>query len=390
MLIAGITMPVGGWRSAAEAAVVLAVGMGFGRFAFTAIFPYMVAEGVITLQQGSWAASANYAGYLVGALCALGLKASQAHRWCVAAVLGTAGCLAVLAAPLSVWGIVVVRGIAGALSAVAIVAASLWLLERRANAVGAPLLYAGVGVGIALSAELLVLSAHAGLSSAGMWLVLGAVALVLGVIAVQGMFMHDDVLHEPTGAATVQSSPLVAATPMVAIYGLAGLGYIVTATYLPVLVHSALPDVDAAHIWALFGVGAAPSCFVWHRIHDRVGTRVALQWNVAVQAVGVMLPALWESTASYMLSALLVGGTFMGTVTIVMPAAQRLARHSGRNFVAIMTLVYGVGQILGPVLAEVLHRYSHNFAGALWLAAAALLLAFLLSLWVYAAPQRAA
>ena len=40
-------------RSAAEAALILVIGMGFGRFAFTAIYPLMVEEGVITLQGGS-------------------------------------------------------------------------------------------------------------------------------------------------------------------------------------------------------------------------------------------------------------------------------------------------------------------------------------------------
>ena len=54
-------------RAAIAAAVILAIGMGFGRFAFTAIYPHMVTEGVLSLRDGSLAASANYAGYLLGA-----------------------------------------------------------------------------------------------------------------------------------------------------------------------------------------------------------------------------------------------------------------------------------------------------------------------------------
>ncbi|RYF40475.1 MAG: MFS transporter, partial [Comamonadaceae bacterium] len=34
-------------RSAFDAALIMAIGMGFGRFAFTAIYPHMVQEGVL-------------------------------------------------------------------------------------------------------------------------------------------------------------------------------------------------------------------------------------------------------------------------------------------------------------------------------------------------------
>jgi hypothetical protein len=58
--------------AALVAALVMAVGMGFGRFAFTGIYPVMVSDAVLTVHQGTLAASANYAGYLVGALLTRG------------------------------------------------------------------------------------------------------------------------------------------------------------------------------------------------------------------------------------------------------------------------------------------------------------------------------
>ncbi|MCS5933089.1 YbfB/YjiJ family MFS transporter [Klebsiella pneumoniae subsp. pneumoniae] len=44
------------------------IGMGYGRFAFTGVLPLMLNEGLLTLHEGNLAASANYAGYLIGAL----------------------------------------------------------------------------------------------------------------------------------------------------------------------------------------------------------------------------------------------------------------------------------------------------------------------------------
>ena len=48
--------------------VSLAVAMGIGRFAFTPLLPMMLAERTVTLAGASLLASANYFGYLVGAL----------------------------------------------------------------------------------------------------------------------------------------------------------------------------------------------------------------------------------------------------------------------------------------------------------------------------------
>lgn len=364
-------------RSAIDAALILAVGMGFGRFAFTAIYPHMVEEGVISMQGGGWAASANYAGYLLGALLAVRMQAHDAHRLCIWSAVGTAICLALLAFLDSTSAIVAARGGAGIFSALSMVAASLWLLEHRGHGRGAPLLYAGVGVGIALSSEILVLGAHAGLQSQGMWLLLGGVTLVLGMAAAPGICSAAPISTSDTAPGT-DDTATVAAWPLICMYGLAGLGYIVTATYLPLLVKTALPTLDAAHVWAVFGLGAAPSCFLWHKLHQRIGTRGALLANLVLQAIGVALPAVSQSAASYLLSALLVGGTFMGTVTIAMPAAQRVARATGRNLLAAMTLVYGVGQVLGPVLAERLYASSQSFSSSLLAAGAALIVGALL------------
>lgn len=60
------------WKAfllALAGSVVLIVGMGYGRFAYTGILPLMLNEQVLTLREGNLAASANYAGYLAGRCC---------------------------------------------------------------------------------------------------------------------------------------------------------------------------------------------------------------------------------------------------------------------------------------------------------------------------------
>ncbi len=88
-----------------------------------------------------------------------------------------------------------------------------------------------------------------------------------------------------------------------------------------------------------------------------------------------MVLPVWHTPAAYILSAVLVGATFMGTVTIAMPAARRVAAKVRFNMSAIMTASYGVGQIIGPLMANALHARTGSFDLPLMLAASALMLA---------------
>ncbi|NTH48933.1 YbfB/YjiJ family MFS transporter [Agrobacterium rhizogenes] len=358
------------------AAIVLVVGMGFGRFAFTGLYPLMVADQQISVEGGSYAASVNYAGYLIGALLAALLSGIPSRRMCTFAVVTTVACLALLAIPMPAWLIVAVRGFSGISSAIAMVAASNWLIHERRHHHGAPTLFAGVGLGILISAEMIAISHVFSLSSHAIWLVLALGALALTVVSTIMQASADRLKPAPMASHSdyeLQAPPPFGAARLILIYGLAGLGYIITATYLPLLVRSAVA-IDPVHIWAIFGLGAVPSCFVWHALHERLGTRRSLIGNLTLQAVGVLLP-VWHTPMAYILSALLVGATFMGTVTIAMPAARRVAAKVRFNMLAIMTAAYGIGQIIGPLVANSLYTRTGTFDLPLVLAALALMLA---------------
>lgn len=54
--------------AAFAAATALVISMGFSRFAFTGLYSLMITDHQITVAGGSYAASANYAGYLIGSV----------------------------------------------------------------------------------------------------------------------------------------------------------------------------------------------------------------------------------------------------------------------------------------------------------------------------------
>jgi MFS family permease len=379
-------------RELVAAAVVLAVGMGFGRFAYTGVYPLMVRDGIFTLTTGSWAASANYAGYLLGAILVARAGPKQATALCRIALAGTALGLAAMALPAHAGVLIAVRLLTGAVSAIALVGVSTWLFQVLDHPGGAPQMFAGVGVGIVVSGELIALGNVLGWHSGTMWLALAAAAGLLAAMAWRRLGRKTPFVRTPSAVpgnpATGDRAPSIDAWPLLIVYALAGFGYIVTATYLPLFIQHALGDIDPIHIWAVFGLGAAPSCLLWHALHQRLGTRVALGANLGLQMVGVMLPVMSHTPAAFLGSAILVGGTFMGTVTIAMPAARLAARQVRFNIVAALVIGYGIGQIVGPLVSDVLHTRFGGFDAPLW--AAGLVLAVAVAGCVYRSPPSAA
>src|SRR6266446_3288864 len=128
----------------------LAVAMGVGRFAFTPILPMMQADAGLSIRAGAWLASANYVGYLVGAITAI--AAGVRPRTAIRGALITIG-VATLGMGLlhNLGGWLVLRAVAGFASAWVLVFGSAWCLERLAT-LGRPLLpsavFAGTGSGI--------------------------------------------------------------------------------------------------------------------------------------------------------------------------------------------------------------------------------------------------
>jgi hypothetical protein len=358
-------------RQVVAAALVLAVVMGFGRFAFTAVYPLMVHDGLLSVRTGSLAASANYAGYLLGAIGVSRAGPASAGRLCRFGLLASVLALLGMALPGGPLVPIAVRFVAGVASAVALIGVSTWLFQVVRYPAGTPAMFAGVGAGIVVSSELIALGKLAGWSSPGLWLLLAAAAGCLLALAWRSF--------GPAPGAVAAASPAPAlspdargadmgAWPLILVYSLAGFGYIITATYLPLFVRQALGSVDPVQVWAAFGLGAVPSCLLWHRVQQRWGTRRALGANLAVQLVGVVLPAISHAPAAFLLSAVLVGATFVGTAAISISSARLVASRLSFNILAVMTAGYGIGQILGPLVSDYLFHRTGGFDAPLWAA----------------------
>lgn len=370
----------------------LAVAMGLGRFAFTPMLPVMLQEGQLDLQGGGWLASLNYLGYFVGAMSCAWLRLSASTVIRIGLVMTAVLLLGMgLFHGFGAWA--VVRTAAGAMSAWTFVFASGWGLRRLAET-GAPTLggviYSGPGIGIAVTGVLGGMGARWGAAST--WIGFAVIALLLTALIWRvfedGKQVGPQIEARRPSAASNPKQVRSAAIWLVALYGLAGFGYIITATFLPVIAHQALPgSLWADLFWPLFGLAVIPGALIGARAPMHWDNRLLLAVAYTMQAIGVFMSVAWPTAAGLALGSLLAGLPFTAITLFAVREARRLRGNSAAGLIGFATASYGVGQILGPLFAALLAHRTGSFSMPLLVAAAVLAGGALLFIYVWRCTQ---
>lgn len=361
----------------------LAAGIGIGRFVYTPILPAMTAALGLGNAAAGLIASANFAGYLVGALVAASPSLGGSRRsWLLGSLLLSGLTTAGMGLADTLPAFLILRGVGGVASAFVLVVATETVLERlaelRCMALSA-LHFAGVGVGIAVSAVLVAGMTEAGGSWRALWLASGFLALAATLTV--ALLLGDTA---PPRAATRHENRQATGESLrsfVVAYGLFGFGYVITATFLAAIVRGSptLRPVEP-EVWAVFGLAAIPSIAGWARMSGRFGVPATFATACLVEAAGVLASVTWRTETGVVLAAVLVGGTFMGLTALGLAQARALAPSDPRRALAVMTGAFGLGQIIGPGFAGIASEWSGGFALPSAGAAAALVFAALLAL----------
>jgi predicted MFS family arabinose efflux permease len=369
MKISPLTLASGGLLAMASA-------VGIGRFVYTPILPHMVEALHLTKSQAGLIASANFIGYLAGALLSA-IELPGTHRgWLLTALAANVICLAAMGLTTDMAAFLALRAMAGLASAFALVFASALVLNRLATSGHGHLSavhFAGVGTGIAVASAVVACLTD----WREMWFASAGLALVAS-IAVLLLVPPDHPGHTHQFA---QKTKLSAGFWFLAVaYGLFGFGYIITATFIVQMVRGtpAIANLEP-YIFILFGLSAAPSVALWTRLGARIGILRTFAIAAIVEAVGVAASALFLAPATVILTSIFVGGTFMGITALGLIAARE-GGGDPRGRIALMTASFSFGQILGPSFAGYVYDLTGSLAVPSLAAAAALVIAALLSL----------
>jgi len=246
-------------------------------------------------------------------------------------------------------------------------------MERIAP-LGRPLpvgvLFAGVGSGVALAGVVCVLLMTMHSSSTSAWLVLGGLAAAITAVVWP--------VFRSSGGKAVAAGPRPrwtgAEARLVLAYGGYGFGYIIPATFLPIMAREVVADPAVfGWAWPVFGASAAASTLAVSLLSGRYGSRAAWIGSQLAMAVGVAAPVFWPGIGGIVLSALFVGGTFVVITMVGVQEARAVAGAHAPRLIAAMTAAFAAGQIVGPLSVSLMASAGGNFSAALLIACFVLL-----------------
>jgi hypothetical protein len=263
-------------------------------------------------------------------------------------------------------------------------------LARHGRATASGLVYLGVGAGLLVSSALVAVPAQ-WLQGAERWWPAFLLSVPLAWWGWRQLAVLDipAPIVLPTESGEARSTRLFdrASTPLFLSYAGAGLGYILPMTFLPMLASIKLEPgsflVDGS--WLVVALVTLPSPWVWNKLGARIGDALALRLNYILQLLGVLAVLLLPAALGVLLCALLVGGTFLGTVLLTQRLARTLHPHQGPRLSAGLVALYGFTQLTGPWLTAQWLAASGTLQGAFWLGAGALLWGLV---WALLVPEK--
>jgi MFS family permease len=339
----------------------------------------MQAQAGLSDAAGGWLATANYLGYMSGALLAASLSSLQLkfklYRTGVVLALISTFWMA-QTQDLATWA--ALRYVAGLSSAAGMLLASglvlNWLM-RHGHRAELGIHFSGIGFGIVVSGLVVMALNRLGLDWAAQWQVFAALGLLLAWPA--WAWVPPPATATATTAGPATAANAVPAPPpaawmrlMLAMYFCAGFGFVISATFTVAIAarQSALAHTGGL-AWVMVGLAAVPAVLAWDRIARRIGDLPALLWAFGAQTLSVLLPAFSDTPAWFLLAALLYGGSFIGIVSLTLALVGRAFPANPAKAMARLTLSYGVAQVLAPALAGQMAQASGSYRGALLLTA---------------------
>ena len=359
----------------AASVISVVVMVGIARFSYTPMIPEMVAALGLSKSVVGMLATVNYAGYLTGAVLItrisdLGLKVRLYQLGLVVAVVSTV----LMGYTTNVWLWFILRFISGlSTSAGMLLGAGLlmsWLIKNNQKS-ELGVFFSGIGLGIVLTAVVAELIKDP-FTWDQQWVIYGLVALALLVPAWRWMPDYRACALPRTGGegAGDERSRFIRILQLA--YFCAGVGYVVTATFLVAIAES-MPELQG-QLWDVFS--------------RRWGQWLALYLAYALNSVSILMLIVNTSLTSVMLSSVIYGASFIGIVSMMLAMVGREFPENPSRPMSRLTFSYGIAQMVAPAVVGYLADVEGNYTNGLWLTLGVMALGVLMLHLARRAQQR--
>jgi MFS family permease len=345
----------------------LAIAMGIGRFVYTPLLPLMQNDGLLSMAGGGLLASVHFLGYWLGAVYAAKLPYSPKSTLrlsLIAIGLSTLGMG--LTEKFVVWSIL--RWLAGLCSAFTLVLVSNFYIKHLTEIDHAEKhgwVFSGVGAGIVVAGlGTLALMVYR-IDSSTSWVIFGLLSLLAAFVV--SINIGTEISDTRPVATKSKSDRTSLIWSIIIPYGALGIGYVIPATYLPIMARDIIPSpLIFGWAWPIFGATAFLSTLLASRLHRSYSIRQIWITSQCIMAVGLLLPALYPHIVTIIMAGISVGGTFMIITMMGMKEAHRIApSHDIMRHLGAMTAAFASGQMIGPIFASWIYGLTQSFSAAL-------------------------
>ena len=337
-----------------------AIALGIARFSYALLLPPMKADLHWTFAQAGALNTSLGVGYLVGALAyPLIARRVSAERLFLGGCVLTSVCMAVPGVFYAFGALSMQRAACGLFSAVVfvsggILASRLATVHANRSGLVLGLFYGGAGLGITLSA--LVVPTTLGSGGHGWqasWVALGLICALCTALAWPvAANLPAQARTQPAVTTDDAPPPMARYAPLMAAYGLFGVGYIGYMTFVIALLRgSGLSSSVVTAFFVVLGLATTVSGRLWAGTLHRARGGGAFALFCCLLAMATLVPAVTGSPVAAFASGVVFGSTFLSVVASTtafvrhnLPAARWSAGISA------FTVVFAAGQIVGPVV----------------------------------------
>jgi len=381
------------WVIAFTGTLVLMLTQGFGRMSYSVILPSMKDGLLLTYTQVGLIGTANFVGYLslavVGGFLAVRFGT---RRTIFVSLLAMGVSLFLTGLSRSFTSAFLMRLITGMGNGAAVVpmmalTASWFAARKRGLAAGILTMGTGFGLSIVGVALPYVMAKFGPDGWRYAWFLLGSVVFIFSFLcyallrdypAEKGTSMYGGEEEQKSRKAVtffsawgdvVRESEI---WKLGIVYFMFGFSYIIYITFFVAYLttEGALTPQKAGQIFAVLGLWSILSGAVWGWISDVLGRRLGLLLAYLTIALSFLIIALWRSTTGFYVSSI-VFGLSLSSIPAIMAAAvgDSVGGRLAPAALGFITLIFGIGQSLGPAVAGWIKDATGTFAGAFILSA---------------------
>jgi len=382
------------WIIAATGCLVTILAHGFGRMSYSVILPSMKDGLMLSYTQLGSIATGNFIGYL----CLAIVGGFLAARFGVRRVVFVS--LIVIGVSLFLTGLadsflfafftrlVSGAGNGGAYVPIMALPAAWFIIKRRGLATG--IVSAGIGTGLFLSGVMLppVISAFGREGWRYAWFMLGIVVFLLAFVCFaflrdspkdMGLGVYGGEVRETGGPKVTLFSAFrdIVVEPEIwklgGVYFMYGFSYIVYLTFFVAYLTKEMqvPAVAAGRIFGVLGIFSIFCGVIYGWVSDIVGRRYGSMLAYLTLALSYILFAFWKDYTGFYLSAVVFGiAAFSIPVIMAAAAGDAVGGKLAPAGLGFITLFFGIGQALGPMIGGYIKDATGTFTYAFLLSAA--------------------